>query len=387
MVLLLGKNFFLPENPDAYSDLPGNTWLVGQTGKSTLLENLATQLAYQGVAFAFIDPLSTSVPFLLEHLPKRWHRDTVYADPFDPEYVLPWNPLEDLQLQQEKITAQMVALFRKMLKEGAFEGRSQDVLRMSLLALSGLEDATFLHIEKLLHDDSWRRNVIVPKLLGSVRRFWEQEYEQWIKDRQKTMAIAAPQNKLRIFTTSQILTEMLCAKERIAPREIMQNKILLCDIQGHELGEIEAGVLSSLFLARLTSTANHEYVVLIDNAEFISKGVLDAALANPYLKIIVATDHSSQIDMKRIQNFFVFQVNEDDANKFKGIFPYHMQRYFMDVGEHICYVKCGRELLYLKTYPPYAGTLSKTADRIRTQSAQRYARTRSAVRAYLASVV
>ena len=61
------------------------------------------------------------------------------------------------------------------------------------------------------------------------------EYEGWIKDRQRSISIAAPQNKLRIFTTSTVLTDILCAKERISPKEIVKSKIFLCDLDAQRL--------------------------------------------------------------------------------------------------------------------------------------------------------
>src|SRR5207247_1348078 len=82
--LTLGKNLFLPGNPDALLDpsaLLGHAWLIGQTGKSTLLQNLAIQLAYQNVNFCFIDPLSTSVPTLLHQIPKERIGDVISLNP------------------------------------------------------------------------------------------------------------------------------------------------------------------------------------------------------------------------------------------------------------------------------------------------------------------
>ena len=262
---------------------------------------------------------------------------------------------------------------------------------MAVLALNGIENATLIHIPKLLTDDAWRRLKIVPLLTGAVRDFWETEYENWIKERDRNSTIQALMNKLRLFTTNSHVRDMLCAKERLSPREIMGAKILLADLQGYELGQLETTVLSSLLLARLASLANRPYIIFLDNVEYISAGILESALANPHLCVIMAHAHGRQIDfqaiMARANNIFVFQVNEEDASKFKGVFPYAMQRYFSDQRPYTCYAKVGQNMLQLETYPPYAGTLSKTADRIRTQSAQRYARSRSAVRAYLASVV
>jgi hypothetical protein len=391
-LLTLGKNLYLPGNPDASLpvDQIGNTWLIGQTGKSTLLENLATQLAYAGIPFAFIDPLSTSVPRLLEQLPKQWHRDTVYLNPLS-DFCVPWNPLEDLSLQQDKVASQMVSLLETMLESGSFLYRSQDLLKMSVLALQGIENATLLHIPKLLTDDQWRRYSIAPTLGGPVRDFWDEEYEQWIKERERSAAIAALMNKVRIFTTSSPLKDILCAKERITPRQITQGKILLADIHGTDLGQLETTVLCSLLLARLNLATCKPYIVLIDNVEYISHGILESALANPHLYVIMAHIHGTQVDMDAVmahaQNIFAFQVNTTDARQLEQLFPEYVQaRHLVDQRPYTCYVKQAQNVYRLETFPPYAGTISKTAVRIRTQSAQRYARARTAVHAYLRSV-
>jgi hypothetical protein len=393
-LLELGHNLYLPDNPPAYlaPEALTNTWIIGnnQTGKSALLERLAMQCAYHDIPFTYIDPLSTSMPYILGQIPKRWIPDTVYLDPFSDD-IIGWNPLADLQVQQEKVASQMVMLFRKMLKEGSFEGRSQDIMKMSVLALSGLENATFLHIEKLLNDDTWRRLQIVPKLTGSVRRFWETEYEQWIKDRQKSIAIAAPQNKIRIFTTSAILTETLCAKERIAPQEITKGKILLCDLHGFELGEIETTVLSSLLLARISVAVQKPYPVFIDNVEYISPDILKSALLNPFVRLVVAGSDVTPL-MKHAKNLFVFQVGEDDAKHLAGEFPDYIQvSLLMKQDPYYCYIKregeafeFGGKYTRIQTLEPFASYGdTKTPTRIRRQSRERYARSRTAVREYL----
>jgi len=270
--------------------------------------------------------------------------------------------------------------------------RSQDLLKMGVLALNGIPDATLLHIPKLLTEDTWRRLVIVPKLQGPCRAFWEEEYEQWIKERQRSQAIAPLMNKLRIFTTSSPLRDTLCAKERISPRQITQGKILLCDLAGPLLGQLETTVLASLLLARLSIIADRPYIVFIDNVEYLSQGILTSALANPNIGVVLAHTFGSQVDMDAIMshtsNVFAFQVNTRDARELEQLFPAYVQvSHLVDQRPFTCYTKLGQQVFRMETLPPFGGTVSKTKEHILQQSRERYSRSRTAVREYLRHII
>ncbi len=371
-MLHLGKNLWRVGLPPAYldpRDLLGNAWLLGQGETTSLLEHLAWQLVNRGQGLAYIDPLGTSVRFIMDILPRMRIGDTLFVDPFS-SAVIPWNPLEDLGHAHERVASEMVHLLENMLDGGSFLYRSQDLLKMCILSLAHIPDATLLLIPKLLQNDAWRRKMVVPFLDPTLYAFWEQEYENWIKERQRSTAIAPLMNKLRIFTTSSPLKDMLCSRSVIQPSDIIrQQKILLCDLQRQELGELETRVLASLFLARLNWSCNQPYFVLINNGEYIAAGILASALANPSLGVILMNTYGAQIDfdavMGHTQNLFVFQTNMADARQFENVFPPNVQvRYLVDQRPETCYAKLGNRVLNLEVLPPLGVTPSKMKERV-----------------------
>src|SRR5882724_5587110 len=73
-------------------------YVIGKTGmgKSTLLENMAIQDIQNGEGLAFIDPHGSAVEKLLEFIPYDRIKDVVYFTPFDVDYPVGFNVMEDV---------------------------------------------------------------------------------------------------------------------------------------------------------------------------------------------------------------------------------------------------------------------------------------------------
>jgi hypothetical protein len=199
--LNLGNNRLLVDNPPATLPVEAcldNVWLIGQTGKTTLLDHIAFQLASMGYNFCFIDPLSTSVPFLLHNMPKSWGQDVVYLHSLSDD-IIPWNPLHDLADNPQDVINEMLFLLESLLAQ-SFMHHSQQLFRMGAFALAGIPEANLLHLSKLMTDDDWRRRRVVPTITDPrVRSFWKLQFQEWIKNKRRDDKIAAIQNKLDIL--------------------------------------------------------------------------------------------------------------------------------------------------------------------------------------------
>jgi hypothetical protein len=359
-----------------------NVQIIGQakTGKTTLMQSLAIQLMHHGWGFCYIDPLGTSIDLLLEDVPGTFldTQDVIYLNPFDAT-VVPWNPLEG------DVSGETVQFFEDLL-EDSFLWRGRDLLSMSIFALANIPNAVFEQIGRIINDDEYRRKFIIPTITdATVKRFWTVEYESWIREKQRASAVAALNNKLRIFSTSHPLRDMLCAKGTFRVEELFTGKILLCDTQRGRLGKVET-ILSAMILSKLTWAAmrlDRPYVVFYDNANFANANILQAAAESP-LGLIFAHQHGRQLPAPSAAQHVIFQIGTDDARTFEGIFPYYAQRYLADQQPYSCYAKVGHRVMHLDPLAPFTTIYgSKTKSRVLRQSQERYARNRQAVHAYL----
>ncbi len=73
-------------------DRSRHVYVIGKTGmgKSTLLENMATQDIQNGEGMAFIDPHGKTAELLLEYVPASRIKDVIYFAPFDTDYPISW---------------------------------------------------------------------------------------------------------------------------------------------------------------------------------------------------------------------------------------------------------------------------------------------------------
>jgi hypothetical protein len=367
-------------SPDA---LPGNVQMIGQgtLGKTVLMHHLATQLMQLGWSLCYISPLGDLDP-LLRAVPKSRFQDVIVLSPFG-DSVVPWNPLEG------EVTGETVHLFESLLEE-SFMARSADLLSMSIFALQNVPNATFELITKVVNDDEWRRKKINPIITEpAAKHFWEKEYEEWIKERFRRQAVAGFNNKMRVFSTSHPLRDMLCAKGTFQVSDLFDGKILLCDTQRGRLGKTET-ILSSMILSKLTWAAmriDKPFVVFYDNANFANATVLNAA-AESNLGLVYAHQHGKQLEAPAAANTFIFQVNKPDAQYFEDLFPPWVQiRDLVNQKPYTCYAKTTLHTLWLETPAPMGFTPSKTKQRVLEQSRRLYSRKRTAIHEYLKSIL
>src|ERR1700749_3787089 len=73
-------------------------YVIGKTGmgKSTMLENMAIQDIQHGEGIAFIDPHGSTAEKLLDFVPHDRIQDVVYFAPFDTDYPIGFNVMEDV---------------------------------------------------------------------------------------------------------------------------------------------------------------------------------------------------------------------------------------------------------------------------------------------------
>ncbi|HMP67606.1 MAG TPA: DUF87 domain-containing protein, partial [Candidatus Paceibacterota bacterium] len=98
-------------------DRTRHVYVIGKTGmgKSTLLENMAVQDIRNGNGFAFIDPHGKTADLLLEYIPKERMNDVIYFAPFDMDYPIAFNVMEDVGYDKRHLVVSgLMSTFKKI---------------------------------------------------------------------------------------------------------------------------------------------------------------------------------------------------------------------------------------------------------------------------------
>ena len=98
-------------------DRARHLYVIGKTGmgKSTLLENLAIQDIQNGRGLAFVDPHGATAEKLLDYVPPARLKDVIYFAPFDLEYPISFNVMEDVGPDQRHLVVNgLMSTFKKI---------------------------------------------------------------------------------------------------------------------------------------------------------------------------------------------------------------------------------------------------------------------------------
>src|ERR1035437_3860900 len=118
-------------------DRTRHMYVIGKTGmgKSTLLENMAIQDINNGNGLAFIDPHGKTADLLLEYVPEHRIKDVLYFAPFDMEYPVSFNVMENIGIDKRHLVANgLMSTFEKIWVD-AWSARMAYILNNTILAL------------------------------------------------------------------------------------------------------------------------------------------------------------------------------------------------------------------------------------------------------------
>src|SRR5260221_3608346 len=156
-------------------------YVIGKTGmgKSTLLENMAVQDIQSGNGLAFIDPHGGTAEKLLQYVPAERLKDVLYFAPFDMEYPISFNIMEDVGAEKRHLVVNgLMSVFEKIW-EDAWSARMAYILQNTLLALLEYPGATLLAVNRMYTDKEFRNKVVENVTDISVKSFWVDEYAKY----------------------------------------------------------------------------------------------------------------------------------------------------------------------------------------------------------------
>ena len=251
------------------SDCSRHVYVIGKTGmgKSTLLENMAAQDILNGEGMCFVDPHGSAIDALIEYIPENRVTDVVYFAPFDTDFPISFNVLENVDADQRHlIMAGLISSFKKIWPD-SFSARMEYILSNTLLALLEFPGATLLGVNRMLAEKDYRDMVIKNITDSSVKAFWIDEYNKW-DPRYAREAGAAIQNKIGQFTSNPTVRNIIGQeKTSFNIREMMDNKkILLVNLSKGQVGESNANLLGGMLITKL-------YLAAMSRADVGARGI------------------------------------------------------------------------------------------------------------------
>lgn len=235
-------------------DRTRHIYVIGKTGmgKSTLLENMAVQDIRNGNGFAFIDPHGKTADLFLEYIPEERKKDVIYFAPFDMEYPISFNVMEDVGFDKRHLVVSgLMSTFKKIWQD-AWSARMEYILSNTLLALLEYPDSTLLDVNKMLSDKAFRNKVVANLTDISVKSFWVDEFAKYT-DRMAAEATPAIQNKIGQFTANPLIRNIIGQpKSSFDIRQVMDDrKILIINLSKGRIGESNANLLGSMLITKI----------------------------------------------------------------------------------------------------------------------------------------
>jgi hypothetical protein len=235
-------------------DRSRHMYVIGKTGmgKSTLLENMAVQDIKNGEGFAFIDPHGKSADLLLEYIPQERIKDVLYLAPFDMEFPISFNVMEDVGPDKRHLVANgLMSAFKKIWVD-AWSARMEYILNNILLALLEYPDSTLIGVNRMLADKDYRKKVVDNITDPSVKSFWVDEYAKYT-ERFAAEAAPAIQNKIGQFISNPLVRNIIGQpKSTFDIRKLMDDrKILIINLSKGRMGESNANLLGSMLITKI----------------------------------------------------------------------------------------------------------------------------------------
>ncbi len=235
-------------------DRSRHMYVIGKTGmgKSTMLENMAIQDIKNGNGTCFIDPHGKTADLLLDYVPEHRISDVVYFAPFDMDYPISFNIMEDVGPDKRHLVVNgLMATFEKIWVD-AWSARMAYILQNTLLALLEYPGSTLLGVNRMLVDKEYRRAVVANISDPSVRSFWVDEFAKYT-DRYTQEATPAIQNKIGQFTANPLIRNIVGQpKSSFDLRRMMdERKIVIVNLSKGKVGEGNANLLGSMLITKI----------------------------------------------------------------------------------------------------------------------------------------
>jgi len=239
-------------------DRTRHMYVIGKTGmgKSTLLENMAVQDIQNGEGCGFIDPHGGTAELLLDYVPEHRIKDVIYFAPFDTDYPVAFNIMEDVGKDKRHLVASgLMSAFKKIWVD-AWSARMEYILGNTLLALLEFPGATLLGVNRMYSDKDYRKRVVDNISDPAIKSFWVDEYAKY-GDRYTQEATPAIQNKVGQFVSNPLIRNIIGqSKSTFDIRQLMDDKkIFIMNLSKGKVGDQNTSLLGSMLITKIYLSA------------------------------------------------------------------------------------------------------------------------------------
>lgn len=235
-------------------DRTRHMYVIGKTGvgKSTLLSNMIIQDIQNGEGVGVIDPHGELAESVLDYVPEDRIKDVIYFAPFDTEYPMSFNVLEDIgEDKRHLVVSGLMSVFKKIWQD-AWSARMEYILNNTLLALLEYPGSTLMGVNKMLSDKDFRKKIVENVKDPAVKSFWVDEYAKYTE---KFAAEATPaiQNKIGQYTLNPLIRNIIGQPvSSFDIRDIMDNKkIFIINLSKGRIGEQNMNLLGGMFVTKI----------------------------------------------------------------------------------------------------------------------------------------
>ncbi|HYC34416.1 MAG TPA: type IV secretion system DNA-binding domain-containing protein, partial [Candidatus Paceibacterota bacterium] len=347
-------------------DRSKHMYVIGKTGmgKSTLLENLAVQDIKAGHGMAFIDPHGKTADLLLDYIPEERINDVLYFAPFDLDFPVSFNVMEDVGADKRFLVANgLMSTFKKIWVD-AWSARMEYILNNILLALLEYPESTIIGVNRMLADETYRNKVVEYVTDPAVKAFWVDEFAKY-GPKYMQEAGAAIQNKIGQFISNPLIRNIVGQpKSTFDFRKMMdEGKIIIINLSKGRVGESNANLLGGMIITKIYLAAMSRadvpdrmlqqlpnfYLFVDEFQNFANESFADIlSEARKYkLNLIVAHQYIEQMTEEvraaifgNVGTMIVFRVGAFDAEFLeKEFMPYFTGEDLVNLGFAQIYIK------------------------------------------------
>jgi len=395
-------------------DRARHMYVIGKTGmgKSTLLENLAIQDIKNGEGLAFIDPHGKSAELLLDYVPEHRVKDVIYFAPFDLEYPIAFNIMEDTGPDQRHLVANgLMSTFKNIWGAETFSARMEYILSNTILALLEYPESTLLGVGRMFGDKEYRQKIVDNISDPSVKSYWVDEFAGYT-ERFASEATPAIQNKIGQYSSNPLIRNIIGqTKSSIDFRKVMdEKKILIVNLSKGRMGEDNARLIGGMLVTKLYLAAMSRanildselqklppfYLYVDEFQSFVNDSFADILSEARKYKLALTVAHQYVEQMPEtvasavfgnVGSMVAFRVGPMDAEILeKMFFPTFTKEDLVNLGRFQMYLSLmidgvGSQPFSATTLPPIPILSESLKDKIIESSRRLYARPKVEVEA------
>lgn len=338
-------------------------YVIGKTGmgKSTLLENMIIEDIQAGAGLAVTDPHGDMAEKILSYVPSSRINDVIYFNPFDAEYPIAFNILENNKPEYKNLIASgLVGVFKKIWAD-SWGPRLEYILMNAILALLENPGNTLLGLPRLLVDKKFRKKIVDHVDDPVVKSFWVDEYANY-NDKFRNEAIAPIQNKIGQFLSSALIRNIVAQpKSTIDVRRVMdEGKILIMNLSKGRVGEENSALLGAMMITRIQLAAmsrvdipeseRRDFFLYVDEFQNFSTESFAQILAEARkyrLSLVLAHQYIEQLSdvvkaavFGNVGTMITFRVGAVDAEEFEKEYdPHFLMQDLVNLPKYHFYLK------------------------------------------------